>query len=131
MNHLSSSYESLHESCTTYDLSKNTKIVIKITWLFWWRHHILRRSLKLNIFMNKSNSPYMMKEVYNTGLYWKCAIRKANKSFLGTLWTQIRLILLRIYSVFQQKTYKKSSTWLWKSADTAKTSLNFEKTFRK
>ena len=29
-------------------------------WLFWWRHHISRRSLKLNIFMNKSNSTYII-----------------------------------------------------------------------
>ena len=35
--------------------SKNTKIVMK------WRHHISRRSLKLRIIINKSNSPYMLK----------------------------------------------------------------------
>ena len=29
--------------------------------------------------------------------------------------------------IFQRKTYKKNNTWLSKSADTAKTSLNFEK----
>ena len=26
--------------------------------------------------MNKSSFPYVLKEVYNTSLYWKCVIRK-------------------------------------------------------
>ena len=47
--------------------------------------------------MNKSNSLYIKKQVYNTCLY---------ESFFKTFWTQIRLIMSRIYSFFQQKLYK-------------------------
>ena len=54
-------------------------------------------------------------------------IRKVNTSFFYTFWTQTQLILPRIYSLVQQKSYKKNNAWSWKSADTAKTSSNFEK----
>ena len=120
LNQFSPSYEILHG--TTQDLLKNTKIVINVMWLFWWRYHFSRRSLKLNIFMNKLNSPYITKQVYNTQVYWKCIFRKVIVSFFYTFWTQIRLILSRIYSLFQQKIYTKNNSCSWKSADIAKSS---------
>ena len=45
---------------------------------FWWRHHNPRESFKLSIFMNKSNSPYVITYVYNNCAYWKGVIRKLN-----------------------------------------------------
>ena len=39
----------------------------------------------------------------------------------------MRVIFPWIYSLFQKKAYTKNNSWLWKSADTARTSLNFEK----
>ena len=73
LNRLIPSYETLDECGTTQDLSKNTKIVIKVRLLFWWLHHISRQSVKLSIVMNKSNSSYIM--------YFpsrNCVIRKVN-----------------------------------------------------
>ena len=48
-------------------------------------------------------------------------------NFSWNFWTLIRLILPKIYSSLQQKTYARNNTWSWQNADTAKTSLNFEK----
>ena len=35
--------------------------------------------------------------------------------------------IVKYLFIFQQKTYKQNNTWLLKSADTVKTSSNFEK----
>ena len=45
-------------------------------------------------------------EVYNTRLCWKCVVRKVNKSFFHTFWTQVQLILLR-YIHFSNRRRKK------------------------
>ena len=42
---------------------------------------IFEDALELSIFMNKSNSPYIMKYVYSNSGYSKCTIRKDNISF--------------------------------------------------
>ena len=37
--------------------------------------------IEVSIFMNKSNSPYILKHVYNKRVYWKCVIRKVDIGF--------------------------------------------------
>lgn len=80
---LSPGYGSFHERCTTYDLSKNFKILTKIKWLFWWHHHISRLSLALCMVMNNSYPPDTITYVWNYDncSYWKSAIREVNVSF--------------------------------------------------
>ena len=85
---------------------------------FWWRHHISRRSLKLSILINKSNS-------HNFKVYWKGFHRKVNL-FVNPLDSNMTNIA-KIYSLFQQKTYTNKNNWSWKSNEIAKSSLNFEK----
>ena len=74
-------------ACMLYYIKsiKKAKILIKVMWLFWWNNHILRRSSKLSIFINKSNSAHIMKWVYNTRVYWKCVVRKVIKSSILSL----------------------------------------------
>ena len=48
---------------------------------FWWRNHISSRSLKLSIFMNKSNFPNIITQAYNNRAYWEGVLRKANVFF--------------------------------------------------
>ena len=105
---------------------KNTKIVTKFTWLFWWRH-VSWWSLKLRVFMNKSHFSDIITKVYNNHVFWKGVTRKVNDFFLNPLDLKLWLILPRIYLIFQKKTYTKNNTLSWKSADTAKISSNFER----
>ena len=65
---------------------------------FLWRHHTSTRSLKLSILMNKSNYADIIKQVYNTHLYWKCVIPLNNvDSFL--LQDNASLFFLRLLSL--------------------------------
>ena len=50
-------------------------------------------------------------EVYNTRLCWKCVVRKVNKSFFQTFWTQVQLILLRYIHFSNRRRKKKINTW--------------------
>ena len=66
--------------------------------------------------MINTYSPYIVTEVYNNRADWKGVIKKLNK----TLWSQMRLILPRIYLLFQQENTQKNNTWLLKIADASK-----------
>ena len=61
--------------------------------------------------MHKSNFPYLMKQVYNTGLYWKCVIRKINKNFFLKILDSNTTNIVKDIFIFQQKTYKKLTSY--------------------
>ena len=52
-----------------------------------------------------------MKQVYNTGLYWKCVIRKINKSFFLKILDSNTTNIVKDIFIFQQKTYKKLTSY--------------------
>ena len=63
------------------------------------------------------------KYVYNTCLYWKWVIRNSIKVFSKPS----GLLYCQGYIHYSNRRHTKNNTWSWKSADTAKTSSNFEK----
>lgn len=73
--------------------------------------------------MINTYSPYIITEVFNNRADWEGVIKKLNK----TLWSQMQLILPRIYLLFQQENTQKNNTWLLKISDASKTSPNFDK----
>ena len=52
-----------------------------------------------------------MKQVYNTGLYWKCVIRKINKRFFLKILDSNTTNIVKDIFIFQQKTYKKLTSY--------------------
>ena len=95
---------------------------------FLWRHCILRRSLKLSIFMNKSNFPYKMKWLYNTRSYWKCVIRKANTNFFSKpSWLKIQLIWWKITLVVRKCWHLKNQFEFWKNSSEYQSQINFSR----
>ena len=74
--------------------------------MFCIRHHISRRSLKLSIFMNKSNSSYIITKLIGN-VYWKGVIRKVNKSFSETLFTTTTNIAKDLFSTLREVIHRK------------------------
>ena len=75
---------------------------------FWWRNHISSRSLKLSIFMNKSNFPNIITQAYNNRAYWEGVLRKANMFFLNPLDSNTTTIAADIFVIATE-----DITWSW------------------